>query len=1185
MQLKHLELQGFKSFPDKTVIRFGGGITAIVGPNGSGKSNIADSVRWVMGETSSKQLRGQKMEDVIFDGTALRKPLGFAEVSLVLDNSDQTLSLDFDEVALTRRYYRSGESEYFINRAPARLRDIQDLLRDTGLGKTGYSIIGQGAITEVIAAKSTDRRSIFEEAAGIAKFRYKKEESERKLDRTQDNIIRLNDIIAELAARLPDLEQQSKKAHKYIALRDEKKGLELTLWTDSLKSLDQNLEKTKVDLEAYEADTKRLENELLKNEDESIRTSAEKEKLTAEIEDLRVSKHTLEDRIQQRKADILVRQNDITHAQKDISRIKQSIDDTIKNAQKSDALICECTASIEALLVRISEYNKVQENAENTAEEISKKIKAVTDDTKNAEKEAATARDKLTYLQVRLGSLEQEMESREKLIEGRKKEVEDAKERLQSLQAAGQAAQRKIEEITTKLEENKNIKNGYAVKLNTKNTACKSESEKLMRLQNTLSDKQNRLQILRGMEKHYDGFQNSIRVVMDESKKGVLHGVEGTVSDIIEVPRDYTTAVETALGGAMQNIVTTDERSGKNCISFLKNRGTGRATFLPLDTIRPNKLDVRAVSEEYGFVGLAADLVECGQKYRGVVDFLLGRTVVAEDMDSATSIARKNRYSFRIVTLDGQLVNVGGSLTGGAASRGFGILSRKAEIDELDIMCKGLVKDVSQTEQGLKSLNEELSQINALMSGVDAEIRVCEEQLIKENSDAAHYKTYVENIAEQEALINKELSEFSKTGVKNTEERNIIYVQTEENKNLLEKINEKIEYLHKEAKELSDKSFENAEKIHSIQLEKLEAEKDLETIRLRKDELTATAEHTAEVIEDFNTDISGIEKLIIEYENIINQNEQENANTLSEIDITTRLIQDKMNERMLCEQKIAKMRDSERDLFAAKEKVGRESEKCRLILENASTERDNILTRIWDEYELTLSEAYEERIEIENKEEAQKKVYRIKSEMKALGDVNLAAIDEFVSVKERHDNMNAQVEDLQKAKKQLESIISDLVGQMTEIFKERFKVINEEFNRAFRQLFDGGSAKLELDDPTDVLNSGVEIYVAPPGKIIKSLTALSGGEQSLTAIALYFALLTIRPAPFCLLDEIEAALDDVNVVRYAEYLSRHDKTQFIVITHRRGTMEAANMLYGVTMKEKGISKILAIDVSEIESHI
>lgn len=1184
LQLKNIELQGFKSFPDKTVIRFGSGITAIVGPNGSGKSNIVDAVRWVMGETSSKQLRGQKMEDVVFDGTSLRKPLGYAEVSLVLDNSDKTLPIEFEEVVLTRRYYRSGESEYFINRTPARLKDIQDLLRDTGLGKAGYSIIGQGSITEIIAAKSTDRRFIFEEAAGIAKFRYKKEESERRLNRTEENISRLSDILSELAARIPELERQSAKARRYLDLRQEKKGLELMLWTDELKSLEENLKKNRSLYMFCEEDMSRLENELRRNETQTTAEISRKEKLTAEIEDLRITERTVRERIQERKAEILVKENDIEHAGKDIERLTQNISRIENDAKHSEESALDCDRQIDCLNESINFLEKEQLRVREESDVVYTEIRKIAEKTTETEKQITEIKELITYLQIRFQSLEQETENREKMIQGRKKEIEDARERLQALLASEKTAVRNIENLKEKLNENNNIKNGYEAKFKSKNMLFEADKEKLERFRTNISDRKNRLQILRGMEKHYEGFQNSIRLVMEEAKKGVLRGIEGTVSDILDVSREYTTAIETALGGSLQNIVTSDEKSGKNGISFLKSRNAGRATFLPLDTIRPIRLDIKTISGEPGFIGVASDLVECEDKYRKIADFLLGKTLVAEDMNTAVAIARKNRYSFRIVTLDGQLVNVGGSLTGGSAQRGLGVLSRKNEIEELDIECKRFLDEEAAATLKLKKIGDELSEISALISGTEAETRICEEQLIKEQSDADHIKTYISNISEQEAAINKDIELFSETNEKTLHEKEAVKTRINESREKLE-IFEKAETdLRVKAEELNVVVAGKAEKIHTLQLDRLEKEKDLETALQRKKEISDSALRTSEILEGYRREISAVEKLVSEYRDVISRDIEENKKADADIRAASELVSVKAEERNECEKKITALRDEERNLFAAREKTVREAEKSKMILENAEAERDSIITRIWDEYELTLSEAEKERSE-EDTEIARKKVARIKTEIKTLGDVNPSSIDEYISVKSRHDDLSAQINDMEKARKQLEGIISDLEKQMTEIFKEKFAVINKEFEKAFRQLFDGGAAKLELDDCSDILNSGVEIYVAPPGKIIKNLTALSGGEQALTAIALYFALLTVHPAPFCLLDEIEAALDDVNVVRYAEYLARHDKTQFIVITHRRGTMEAAGMLYGVTMKEKGISKILAIDVSEIKKHV
>lgn len=1184
MQLKYIELQGFKSFPDKTVISFGRGITAIVGPNGSGKSNIADAVRWVMGETSSKSLRGQKMEDVIFDGTSLRKPLGFAEVTLVLDNSDRTLDLAYDEVAITRRYYRSGESEYFINRSDVRLRDIQELLRDTGLGKSGYSIIGQGAITEIIAAKSADRRALFEEAAGIAGFKFKKDESLRRLRQTQDNLVRLTDILAELQSRLEPLENQARKAKKYLALRDEKKELEITLWVNRLAVLAENTEKTKALITTFSADLQTTVAQLEKSEQDITAALARTEQLTMQIESLRADSAKQSERIADKQTQILVAKNDIDHAHQDIARLQATITDAQSEKEKSAAEMVQLQAQLSQLQTTYASFDEQMASLAADEAAAESALQALQQEISAAEKELDDLGQEETLLRVRLSSVTQNQQNQLKYIEERQTEISDAAERLCSLTVLKAELEQKSADISERLQSDKNVRGGYEVKRHALQRDYDTNASALTENRTEYDRKQSRLHILQGMEKHYEGFQNSVKRVMDESKRGTLQGIEGTVSDILEVDGAYTTAVETALGGALQNIVTDTEQNSKNGIYFLKNRSAGRATFLPVSNIRGRRLE-QSFSSEPGFVGLAADLVKADARYAGIVDFLLGRTVVCSDMDAAAALARKNKHSFRVVTLDGQVVNVGGSLTGGSAARGFGILSRHNEIEDLKKDCDGIRRKISQLESSSEEYKREIAQIDAHISGQDAQIRITEDEQIRVCSDLQHCMDSLQTISAQEKTLQAELQELTQQKVSDEQIHCQLEQKLQENLSANEAQQRLLASLKEQLAQLDEQSAQIAQQQHTCQLEKLNVEKDIENARFYLESLLLRQKQQEQSADKLLSEIEAYREKISALQTAIEVLEQEKRDMETVTKDSGEQILRLVADRTAVEQTVQRLRDSEKGLYDRKEKLSRELERQENANSAAQEESDGIISKIWDEYELTLSEAQGQCVPIDNYAEAQKKVNSVKAAMRALGEVNLTAVDEYVQVKERYDTMSAQVKDLTDAKSSIEKIIDDLTAQMTSVFAQQFKVINIEFEKIFRQLFNGGTAKLTLDDPENILESGIEIYVAPPGKIIKHLSSLSGGEQSLTAIALYFAILTIRPAPFCLLDEIEAALDDVNVVRYAEYLRRHEKTQFIVITHRRGTMEAADRLYGVTMREKGISRILAIDVSEIEKHM
>lgn len=1185
MQLKKVEIQGFKSFPDRTVIAFSEGMTGIVGPNGSGKSNISDAIRWVMGETSARSLRGNKIEDVIFDGTSSRKPLGFAEVSMTLSNEDRTLDLPYDEVVITRRYYRSGDSEYFINGSTVRLRDIQELLRDTGLGKTGYSVISQGAITEVIEAKSSERRVLFEEAAGIASHRHKKEEALRKLDATRANLTRLNDILAELKNRLGPLERQSENAKKYLALRDEKRELEITLWVHRLSGIEAECKKAEERAELFAQDLRRTEEDIRNHDAQIEESTQESERLTAEIEEIRASVRAYEETCREKQTAAVVARNDMSHLEQDAARLAASASQNEEEAARGEreraekeeeqAHIAEDLRVLSEKMERIRTELVCVEDAEAAASE---QISAC----ENAE---ACRMDEKTSIQVRLSAIGQSVESGEQYMETRRREIEDAKKRAQELRAVYAAAEEALKRTDEELASEKNIRNGYLFKK--KNLVERQEKNEaaLQDLRMTLHEKQNRKNILTGMEAHYDGYQNSVRVVMEESRRGVLEGIEGTVADRISVSSEYSVAVETALGNALQNVVTADDRSAKNAIILLKNRNAGRATFLPRSTIRGNVLSVAGLQNEDGFVGLAHTLVTCDEKYGEIVRSLLGRTAVAADLDAATAIASKYHHTFRLVTLDGQVVNAGGSLTGGSLNRNFGFLSRKNEIATLKAECEDLQKEQEKIEQMCRTGTAEIAKLDADLLGADAEIRNLEERRIKEQGDREHAFSFAADVAKQEEQLNAELELLAQTRERMAAERVRLTEELERQETQVRFAASETEKARQTLQTVRENKEKTVEAYHAAELELLEKQKDLESIRVALLQLEQRAWMRTGDTERLRQEAERCLAQAEEKRRLAATWEEECRMVSVQASEASARIQERIAARMVSEQKIQRLRAEEKDAYSLRESLVRQSEQQAAVLQKLAEEKDGIVARIWEEYEYTLTEAEGHCIEIEDFSAAEQKVSGIKNRMKALGHVNLDAVEEYREVKARHDELEAQVTDLQTACDETEHLIDGLTATMEKTFAQSFTVINETFGIVFRELFDGGNAELKLEDPDHVLESGIEIYAAPPGKIIKNLMALSGGERSLTAIALYFAILKIRPAPFCLLDEIEAALDDVNVVRYAEYLKRNEKTQFIVITHRRGTMEHADTLYGVTMKEKGISKILSVNVDEAEKSI
>jgi chromosome segregation protein len=1183
MQLKSLELTGFKSFPDKTLINFSSGITAIVGPNGSGKSNIADAIRWVMGETSSRTLRGVKMEDVIFDGTQSRRPLGFAEVSLTLDNSDGALPEAYSEVVISRRYYRSGESEYFINRQNVRLKDIHDLFRDTGLGRTGYSIIGQGSVTEIISAKSTDRRTVFEEAAGIAKYRFKKEESERKLAATQDNIVRLSDIIAELSDRLGPLEQQAKKARKYIELFDEKKKLEISLWLSDLARFTQELAEIEKTEAALNESTEKNDAEILRCENKMEQLADDIAMLTAKIEQMRTESKQFDELVQQKNSEILLINNDIEHSQKDIERINAEI----LNAGRSDE---EIIKEVEDQSAKAEELKKETEKIDEEISDICEERETRLGDDKNyAENsgrlngEYAALSSEITSLRVSEARASEKAQSLSDSNESLQKELDDAKERLESLKKGKESGRQRLEELEKTLEDNKNIFNGYSMKV----AGAKKKLETVNSEYNTLkfgvSEKKSRKAMFEDMEKHYEGFSGSVKSVMNEASRGVLSGVHGTVASVIKVDPEYATATEIALGAAIQNIITENERSAKDCIYYLKSKNLGRATFLPLSTITGRKLDPSSLRGARGYRGIASDLIEYGEKYKGIIEQLLGRTVIVETIDDATDIARANKYSFKVVTLDGQVVNPGGSLTGGSVGKNTGILSRTNEIKKLETEIAGLEEQLKEKEQKLKAITSDLASAQAALDGLVAENQAVSDEHIRIKAEVEHSEQYIFNISEQIRTFENSISG-------NTAEKESTIAELEEIKAELETKLLLIDEKQKEISDLDEKhealakiQEEISSRLHEKDMQKLEKMKDIENIadiikRLeeRRKEGEALAAKLKNDIDSILSDIEKFRKTALE-------KTEDLARVRFEAEEKAAAIAAENEKRTAVEAEKNSLFEEEKKYFANKDRLGREAERITIKKTSLKTEIDSVSSKIWDEYEMTMTDA--EQFAKDNVpddiDSARKRVSELKGQIKALGSVNVEAIEEFAQVKQRHDSLEQQTNDLISSKESLEKIIEQLVKEMTVIFETEFKKINEAFVQVFRELFGGGTAKLTLTEPDDPLGSGVDIYVAPPGKVIKHLSSLSGGEQSLTAIALYFALMKVRPSPFCLLDEIESALDDVNVTRYAQYLRGFaDTTQFLLITHRRGSMEAADRLYGVTMREKGISKILTIDITE-----
>ncbi|MBQ4322482.1 MAG: chromosome segregation protein SMC [Clostridia bacterium] len=1180
-RLRRLELQGFKSFPDKTVIEFREGITAIVGPNGSGKSNIADALRWVLGETSSKTLRGAKMEDVIFNGTKERKPMSYAEVSICLDNADRMFDIDYAEIVVTRRFYRSGDSEYLLNRAPVRLRDIRELFRDTGLGRDGYSVIGQGMITEIIKAKPADRRFLFEEAAGIAGLKFKKEESARKLNQAEENLVRVGDIITELADRLPSLEDKSRKARKFLDYSGEKKDLELFVWQKQAEKYTEDLGKAREVKKTFDDQLAASAEYFARAEEKEAEQNQRIRDLSVAMDEEHRNKSETEAKAASADGEILVLQNDLAHLEEESLRLRREDEQsdalrTVLEEEKTRTLnnIAESEATVRRLEEGMASVTARRDDSRKTEE-------AFGSEATRTAAETAELTANLTALHIRKAAAEQSLSDVSAKLNDLALDGADAEEKLNSLKKAQKECKNEVDKYTSIINDNKNRLEGYRLRFeNRKGQAAKREAA-LQETRIEFSKKQSRLQLLSDMEKHYEGFNHAVRTVMQESQRGILKGEMATVASVITVDPKYAAAIEIALGATIQNIITEDEGSAKAAMLLLKNKNAGRATFLPRTTVKGNRLTVKGLDTEEGYVGLGCDLIGYDKKYDGVMAFLLGRTAIAEDIDDALAISRRHDRAFRIVTLDGQVVNAGGSLTGGSLSKNTGILTRRNEIEDLTAQIEKEEATLKEAENALRALKEEVAVAEKAIGEINAQSDAARQQLIKAQSEYDNYASYIANV------------------IRSMEERTL---QTEALNRRTEELNEQIGTLNKEAEEISAaiaahetsaKAAEEklaalkaeqeaiAEELHGIQMEILSEQKNIEQNK-------TTVASLEERIADCGR--SGDQTRLMQEENARKTEETNQAviqaqakkdALLKEAEAIEAKIRTLAEERTKVEAEQNRMRAEQKEIYDTRERLTRESERTQAKIDQLTEANNVILSRFWDEYELTLSEVEAMNLSFDLPT-ARKRAAELKEMIRALGHVDVSSIEEYAAVKERHDTLSAQFEDISKAKAELEGMIAELEGEMAKIFEEQLHTINEAFSETFKEMFQGGEAKLRLDTPDNILESGVEIFAAPPGKIIKNLVSLSGGEQALTAIALYFAILKIKPSPFCLLDEIEAALDDVNVARYAAYLHRlAGNTQFVTITHRRGTMEEADKLYGVTMINKGISRVIAIDVDEV----
>ncbi|WMJ23683.1 chromosome segregation protein SMC [Paludicola sp. MB14-C6] len=1185
MLLKYLDIQGFKSFPDKTRITFDKGLTAVVGPNGSGKSNISDAVRWVMGEQSTKTLRGAKMEDVIFAGTKTRKSQGFCEVSLTVDNHNREFAIDSDEVTITRKYYRSGESEYLINKSNVRLKDINEIFMDTGLGKDGYSLVGQGKIAEIVQSKSKERREIFEEAAGISKFRYRKNEAERNLSNAEDNLVRLRDILSELEGRIEPLKEQSEKAKKFLDLSNHKKTLEVSIWNDMMERSNQLLKDQSDKIVISTNKREELEEQIKEIEDKIQSTFQEMQQCMIDIENKRHQKDELEVVISQLTSQIAVCQNDIHHNEQNAARIDSEIENFEIAMQNVNNEINDKEDQIVAINKQIADLEQEIESKQEELlhqsdenENLNKKQHELSNEVNKLLLEQSQMKMTIAQLSMNSSELTASVESNETELKTRKQELESyIKEQA--------SANEFMHDLNDRLESLSNTISGHKIKLENRSMKLNAVKQECEKSDLAIKEKQQKVKLLESLEHNLEGFAYSVKEILKRSKNGILHGVLGTVSQIIDVKSEYSVAIETALSSSMQNIVVENESHAKAAIRMLQQQNLGRATFLPITSVSGSTLNVDNLEQYAGFVDLASNLISYDSKYKNIIESLLGRVVIVDDIDTAVLIAQKNGYKFRIVTLDGQVVNAGGSLSGGSRNKSQGFLSRKNEIQELTNEIRILQEKHQEHMKLMHTLQAEVGQIEAEYHAITSEMQTVNEDKIRIESELKRLGLMMNQI---EAL-SKQMETELKLKQEKLQQNKVESNQCQQNLTAIEskviEISSVLNTIQASSQGSTEHQTHLADELSQMKIQSVELKKDIEAILLSIEELKkhnqATNSSTAKLQEDKNILLSKNDDIQLQIENYKVDIEHNKSNiTLLNEEISAVTLK-----RQQLEGSTTTLRKEERSFSEQKEKMA--SEIVRLEERHLAMQReyDEIISKLWEEYELTRSEAQSIAIKLENIPKATTELNSVKSKIRSLGTVNVAAIEEYKEVSERYEFLNSQVKDAEKSRNELIRLIGELTQKMQDIFGENFKKINYQFQRIFVELFGGGKAELKLTEPDNLLESGIEIFVEPPGKIIKNLASLSGGEQSFVAIAIYFAILKVRPAPFCILDEIEAALDDVNVVKYANYLNQMtDKTQFIMITHRRGSMEAADILYGVTMQEEGVSKLLQLNVTDIENN-
>ena len=1181
MVFKELEIQGFKSFPDKVKISFDTGVTGVVGPNGSGKSNLSDAVRWVLGETSSRQLRAAgKMEDVIFGGTRRRGAMGFAQVRLTLDNAAHTFDVDADEVTIGRKYYRSGESEYTINGQICRLKDVYELLLDTGIGRDGYSVIGQGRIAEIVAAKSSERREIFEEACGIAKYRYRKTEAERRLAAAGENLERLRDILGELESRVGPLEKESAKAQKFLELSAEKKTLEVTLWTDGVHRAREAVRQQVRDYETAQADYERFDRETKAAEQEAEEIRMQAQQLTVAVERLNGDIRSITEQISGSDSRIAVLENDILRNEESAASLRQEIADGEQDSTEAEAAL--------------QRHRAVAKTMEAEGEKLAAQIDALNEEIAHLTDQSTASGARKDTLREELTALTAQRTEAQVAQAAAEAAEETARQRLPALEQSVQEETARRDETKQDLddtvryrrmlEENEkqlaNVRSGLELKLKNRKAALDEADNAEQRLGRELDAARQRLSVLRELEKNMDGYQNSVKAVMRAAGARRLRGVIGPVSAILKVEPGCEVAVETALGGALQNIVVENEAAAKAAIALLRNDNAGRATFLPLDTVQPGVFRGRLS----GTARLASSLVQADRRYDNIVSSLLGRIIVVDDINEASRVARDNGFRSKVVTMDGQVVNAGGSFTGGSVQRSAGLFTRKQEMEELRVKAAKLQKDCLAAQEKTDQCKEQADALQAELTATASEQITAANDKVRAEAEQKRLEAALQQLESSLTARRQEIDALQAALAESRGKAENAAAQQTELTGKIDRLTDELNRIAEGNDNFLAQQSDLAQKLSAKRLEQVTRRKDAELAYSQIAALEQRAQDAAARRASLEESLAALAQRSENCRAEIAAIRQAKTDSQSEIAQKEQAIREATEQRLERQQAETAALARARTSADSREETGREMARLAERKAAAETEYDQTVAKLWDEYQLSVSQAEELCIEFESLTALRAQVADLRGKIRALGSVNVSAIEEYKEVKARYDEMTRQVTDVEESRSELSRMISKLSAQMKEIFTDSFRAINENFGRVFTELFGGGEASLVLEDESDVLACGIGIRVAPPGKVIKNLEALSGGEQALVAISIYFAILAVNPAPFCILDEIEAALDDANVVRFAQYLRRvSDKTQFIVITHRRGTMEAANVLYGVTMQEDGVSKLLRLDLEQVDA--